>query len=101
MVSCWRLAPSAGQSSTFPGVIGAGTMLGKTGNSSVLSLVMGGAGTQVLSVRNAYAGGTTINSGTLAAGNGGTGSATGSGAVSVNGGVLASSPARAARSAAT
>ena len=50
---------------SFPGIIGAFTVGGKTGNDSRLSLIMNGTGTQVLGGPNTYAGGTTVTSGTL------------------------------------
>ena len=63
------LDTSAGQTYTFPGVIGAQTLLGKTGGNGELSLVINGSGTQVLSGSNSYTGATTITSGTLELGN--------------------------------
>ena len=51
---------------------------------------MNGPGIQVLAGSNTYTGGTTVNSGILVAANGGNGSATGSGSVTLSGGTLAS-----------
>ncbi len=56
-------------------------------------VIMTGGGQLVLSAtNNSYAGGTTVNNGTLVASNGAIGSATGTGPVTLNGGVLASDP---------
>jgi autotransporter-associated beta strand protein len=72
---------------SFPGVIGALTVSGKTGGNGILSLTMAGTGTQVLSGTNTYGGGTTINAGTLSISNDNNlGAATG--ALNINGGTL-------------
>src|SRR5262249_2374261 len=52
------------------------------------SVVQAGAGTTILSSANSYQGGTTVNAGVLQGANGTSGSATGSSAVTLNGGVL-------------
>ena len=53
---------------TFPGVIGANTVAGKTGSNALMTLTMNGAGTQILTGANTYSGGTTLQAGTLVAG---------------------------------
>ncbi len=58
-----------------------------------LSVNKTGPGTWVLAGNNTYSGGTTVNAGTLSAGNGSVGSATGTGNVALNGGTLASTAA--------
>ena len=72
--SVLTIDPAAGQSYTFGGVIGAQTLLNKTGNNSLLSVVIGGAGTEVLAGANTYTGSTSVTGGTLQVGNGATGS---------------------------
>jgi fibronectin-binding autotransporter adhesin len=53
---------------SFPGVIGALTLTGKTGTDARLSLIKTGTGTQVLGGVNTFSGGVTVNQGTLALG---------------------------------
>jgi autotransporter-associated beta strand protein len=53
---------------SFPGVIGAITSAGKTGNNTQLSLIKTGSGTQLLGGLNTYSGRTTVNQGTLSLG---------------------------------
>ncbi len=66
------ITPSAGAAYNFPGVIGAQTILGKTGTNSEMPLVINGAGgLQILSGPNTYQGATTITAGTLQIGGGG------------------------------
>jgi autotransporter-associated beta strand protein len=79
------IAPPAGQTYTFPGVIGATTILGKTGSNAMLSLAINGAGTQILSGPNTYSGGTTINAGALAIA---TSAGIGTGTLAINAGTL-------------
>ncbi|MDP1588116.1 MAG: autotransporter-associated beta strand repeat-containing protein [Prosthecobacter sp.] len=69
--------PSGTSSATFAGVIEDGT--------GTLALTKEGGGTQTLSGSNTYSGATTVSSGTLLANNT-SGSATGTGAVTVNSG---------------
>lgn len=71
-----------GGSGTFSGVIGGGT--GRAGNNQI-SLTKEGAGTQILSGNNTYAGTTTVSAGTLQIGDGGTNGSLGSGNVSITG----------------
>ncbi|WP_029004309.1 autotransporter domain-containing protein [Azorhizobium doebereinerae] len=59
------IAPASGETATF-----AGTLTNAAGQS--LALAVNGAGTQILTGTNSYTGGTTIASGTLQLGNGGT-----------------------------
>ncbi len=66
---------------SFPGIVGAFTVYGKTGDNGHLSLVKSGSGTQVFSGANTYAGGTTVNNGTLTAAPGGS---IGTGPLAVN-----------------
>ena len=56
------------------------------------SLTKTDAGALILAGSNIYSGGTEVDNGTLVAANGGNGSATGSGTVTLNGGTLASGP---------
>jgi autotransporter-associated beta strand protein len=69
-----------GGSGTFSGVIGGGT--GRVGNNQI-SLTKEGAGTQILSGNNTYAGTTTVSAGTLQIGDGSTSGSLGSGNVSI------------------
>ena len=69
--------------STFAGLIADGT--------NTVALTKSGGGTLILSGANTYGGGTIVNYGTLLVANA-TGSATGTGNVTMNGGVLASNP---------
>jgi autotransporter-associated beta strand protein len=71
-----------GGSGTFSGVIGGGT--GRAGNNRI-SLTKEGAGTQILSGNNTYAGTTTVTAGTLQIGDGSTTGSLGSGNVSITG----------------
>ena len=71
-----------GGSGTFSGVIGGGT--GRAGNNQI-SLTKEGAGTQILSGNNTYAGTTTVSAGTLQIGDGSTSGSLGSGNVSIAG----------------
>jgi autotransporter-associated beta strand protein len=64
--------PASNQTYTFSGTIGAQNVLNKTGNNSVMSVLINGPGTQVFSGNNSYGGGTTITSGTLAVSSAGT-----------------------------
>jgi autotransporter-associated beta strand protein len=61
------IAPAAGQTYSYPGLIGNVTLLGKVGAATSIALVINGSGngTQILTGTNTYAGGTTINGGTL------------------------------------
>jgi len=83
--STLTLAPQANKTYNF-----SGTMRDGNATTGKLALVMAGdpAGTQVLSAGMTYSGTTTVNSGTLSVNNL-TGSGTGTGAVTVNGGRLA------------
>ncbi len=85
------IAPSAGQTFNFPGMIGGVTLLTKAGGNGSMSLVMNGLGTQILSGANNYGNGTTLNAGTLVLGNI-SGSALGTGNLTFNGGTLATLP---------
>jgi autotransporter-associated beta strand protein len=76
--------PASNQTYSFAGTIGAQTLLGKAGANGGMSVAINGPGTQVFTGSNSYGGGTTISAGTLLANNT-TGSATGAGAVTVNG----------------
>jgi fibronectin-binding autotransporter adhesin len=71
---------------------GQNTLASQITNSTTgkISVNKTGAGTWVLTNSNTYTGGTTVNGGTLSAGNGSSGSATGTGNVTLNGGTLAS-----------
>lgn len=82
------LTSASGNMQTIADVIADehGSQLNASGNAA---LVLGGAGALTLSGANTYAGGTTISGGTLYADN--ANSATGGGAVTVNGGTLAGS----------
>ena len=75
--SVLNVAPASG-STTYGGTIQNG--------SGVVSLTKSGSGTQILSSASSYSGGTNIMAGTLRANNGITGSATGTGLVSVSSG---------------
>jgi rhamnogalacturonan endolyase len=84
------LGPGNGNSTNLTWRIGArnitSTFAGRILDAGVTSLIKVGAGTFILTgVSNAYSGGTTINGGVLLANNA-TGSATGTGAVTVNSG---------------
>lgn len=67
-------------SGTFTGVIGGGT--GRLGD-NLISLTKEGGGTQILGGNNTYAGTTTVTSGTLQIGTGGTSGTLGGGDVSI------------------
>ncbi len=77
-----NLTVNSASNSTFSGFISQAT-------SAVGSLIKSGTGTLTLGSANSYGGGTTINQGTLVAANG-SGSATGSGPVTLNSGMLSS-----------
>ena len=75
------LGANDGSSHTFSGVI-------SDNASGPLSLVMNGSFTQILAGANTYTGPTTISSGTLQIGNGGSGEALASPTVSISSGAL-------------
>ena len=77
------LAPPAG-TTTFSGVV-----QNYNATSGTLALVLAGVGTQVLAGSNTYSGGTTIQSGTLQLGSGGTIGSIGATTTVVDNGVLA------------
>ena len=84
------IAPTAGNTYLFQGVVGPIAMPGKTGLAPTTTLTIGAGGstgTEVLSGTNTYTGATTISSGTLQLGGGGTtGSLAGGSAISIAGG---------------
>jgi autotransporter-associated beta strand protein len=83
-------APAAADAQTISDVVTDQTGSGGTGaNAGAGVLALTGAGSLTLTGANTYSGGTTISAGTLFANTAAPDSATGSGAVTVNGGTLA------------
>ena len=66
------ITPAVGQTYIYSGVIGAQTILNKTGANTETALTINGPGTQVLVGTNTYTGATLISQGVLQLGNGST-----------------------------